>query len=321
MLRPKTTTFYVRALVIVIAIGLVSPVFAIIGIGAHYGIDLTLKMDNKLMEQTQFSDLKFALNDLPAFPPNFNVNSILSGQDIPVYINRKDWKNTGINFGGKVYIDVLPFINAFEISTNFGVWQYDGSVLYPSRISLRSNPSANATKFSDLVDIEYDTLAVSLKKLYPNRFFWGVDKTPYAKLHFDATLRKYILQAPPILKTVKIYGGAGMSVDFATPVLSSHLIEDAIGISLSNTYNLSEMGTELFNDQALQKKILDQIINNMMTPHFGCHLDLGTMIKLPMIPLGFYVDGKFIIRFDKMDKYVDIGGTGLLFNIGAAVAF
>jgi hypothetical protein len=38
------------------------------------------------------------------------------------------------------------------------------------------------------------------------------------------------------------------------------------------------------------------------------------------MPLGFYVDGKYIIRFDKLDKYVDVGGSGFLINIGAALA-
>ena len=315
----KKTRLRTRLLAMVFLAGLISPVFAIIGIGAHYGIDLTLKMDNKLMEQTDFSNLKFSLSGLPGFPTGFDAGSVLKGQEIPIYINRKDWKNTGINFGGKIYIDVLPFINALEISTNFGVWQYDGSVLYPSSIKVNSQPTG--TKFSDLVDVQYDTMSVSLKELYPNRFFWGVTQTPYAKLHFDATIRKYILQAPPIIKTFKLYGGAGMSVDFATPMLSSHLIEDAIGSTLNDTFNLSQMGQDLFKNDAVTKKIVDQIINKMMTPHYGCHLDLGAMIKIPMIPLGFYIDGKFIIRFDKMDKYVDIGGTGFLFNVGAALAF
>jgi hypothetical protein len=59
----------------------------------------------------------------------------------------------------------------------------------------------------------------------------------------------------------------------------------------------------------------------MMTPHWGCHIDLGVMLKLPVIPLGFYVDGKFMIPFGKMDKNVDIGGLGLLVNSGVSLNF
>jgi len=291
------------------------PVSALIGIGAHYGIDLTLKMDNKLMEQTQLDNLKFSLSGLPSIP-GINPDSVLTGKDIPVYINRKDWKNTGINFGGKIYVDVLPFIDALEVSTNFGVWQYNGSVLYPKSITPKYPPPAQASRFQDLVDVTYDTLQLSIKKIYPNRYFWGVTETPYAKLHFDATIRKYLLQLPPVIKILKIYGGAGMSVDFATPMLSSKLIDDAL-----RSYSSVPLSSDIFSSQDLQKKIIDQIINNMMTPHYGCHIALGSMIKLPMIPLGFYIDAKYIIRFDKMDKYVDIGGNGFLINLGAALAF
>jgi hypothetical protein len=296
-----------------------SPVFALIGIGAHYGIDLTLKMDNK-MEQTDFSDLKFKLQDAVSLPSGYNDSSILTGKDIPVYVNRKDWKNTGINFGGKIYVDVIPFIDALEISTNFGVWQYNGSIIYPKSISINPTPAPNASKFTDLASIDYDTLSLTLKQLYPDRFFWGVTETPYAKLHFDLTVRKYLLQVPPIVKILKVYGGAGMTVDFATPMLSSKLVEDAIGSTLDGTYTMAGMKTGIFDQNAIMKKIIDRIIDNMMTPHYGCHLALGTMIKLPMVPVGLYADAKYIIQFDKLDKYVDIGGSGFLINLGLAFA-
>ena len=34
-----------------------SSVFALAGIGIHYGFDMTLKMDDKIMEQATFSNL------------------------------------------------------------------------------------------------------------------------------------------------------------------------------------------------------------------------------------------------------------------------
>jgi hypothetical protein len=313
----------VRFLSVILISCFISPLFAIIGIGAHYGIDLTLKMDTKLMEQTTFDSLKFSLKGkgITSLPSKFDSLSILKGADIPVFINRKDWQNTGINMGGKIYVDVIPFINALEISGNFGVWQYDGSVIYPKSISVNPNASANSSKLSDLAIVNYDTMVISLKQINPDRFFWGVEKTPYAKLHFDATLRKYLLQTPPILKTFKIYAGLGATLDFATPMLSSGLIEKAVASTLKGTYTLDQMGPAVFSNPDVKRKILNTIIDDMLTPHWGCHLDLGTMIKVPMIPLGFYVDGKYIIRFDKMDKYVDIGGNGLLFNFGIALAF
>jgi hypothetical protein len=78
---------------------------------------------------------------------------------------------------------------------------------------------------------------------------------------------------------------------------------------------------KVLSDQKTMLKVLDEILNKMMTPHFGCHIALGAMVKIPMIPVGIYVDGKYIILFNKLDKYVDIGGNGLLINIGAALAF
>jgi hypothetical protein len=315
MLKPR----YLLWVSMVLFAGLTFKASAIIGIGAHYGIDLTMKMNDKLMEQTSFDNLKFSLSDLTAWPTGYDSTSVLSGKDIPIYINRTGWKNTGINFGGKIYVDVLPFVDALEISTNFGVWQYNGSVIYPKNISVNS-AAVNNGRFTDLVNIDYDTISISMKKLYPNRFFWGVDQTPYAKLHFDATIRKYLLQVPPVVKILKFYGGAGMSIDFATPVLSSNLIQDALGSTLNGSYNMADMG-QVFDNTVIMKKILDKIIDNLMTPHYGCHIALGTMVKFPMIPVGFYIDGKYIIRFDKLDKYVDVGGDGFLVNIGAALAF
>jgi membrane-bound metal-dependent hydrolase YbcI (DUF457 family) len=320
MRRLGKNLLYSRFFALIIATGFLFPAFSIIGVGVHYGLDMTMSMDNKVMEQTSFSNLNFSLSGIPGLPSTFSPSTVLTSTDIPVYINRKNWENTGINLGGKLYIDVIPFIDAIEVSANFGVWQYEGSVLYPKSIAVRSSVPARASKFGDFVNITYDTLDLTLKNLWSSKFFWGVDKTPYAKLHCDATVRKYLLQIPPILKTVKFYGGLGMSIDFATPMLSSKLIEEALGSDLDKKLTLSQM-PQIFDNQEIMKKILIKIISDLMTPHYGCHVALGAMIKIPMIPLGFYVDGKYIIRFDDLDKYVNVGGSGFLVNFGAALAF
>jgi hypothetical protein len=284
---------------------------------------MTLKMDNMPMEQTTFDNLKFGLDNfiqsqIPA-GSGFMTTDLLTGKDIPVFIKRVDLKNPGINFGGKFYIDVIPVIDAIEVSTNFGVWQYDGAVIYPKSINFNTTQTTG-DPLRGWAHIDYDTMPINFQTLDPSNSFWGMDKTPYAKLHLDATIRKYLLQIPPLVKMLKIYGGAGLSVDFATPMLSAKLIEDALGPTLNTQMNYSQLNTTL-SDPTIMKKVLDEIINKMMTPHYGCNIDLGAMIKIPIMPVGFYLDAKYIILFDKLDKYVDIGGNGLLINIGAALAF
>lgn len=297
-----------------------SPVLALAGIGLHYGLDLTLKMDNKLMEPTTFDNLKLNMTGITGnMPTAYSSATTITGNQLPIFINRSGFENTGINFGGKAYIDIIPFIDAFEVSTNFGVWQYRGVIKYPKSIEFKSTqPTDVTTPFIDRVNVVYDSTELTLKNFKMSYF--GLNNTPYAKLHFDATIRKYILQLPPIVKILKVYAGAGYTLDFATPMLSAKLIQDALGSTLNTTYSYDEINTNIFNNDVVMKKVVQKILDGLMTPHSGCNLDLGAMVKIPMVPIGFYVDGKYIFLFDKLDKYVDIGGNGFLINFGIALA-
>jgi hypothetical protein len=310
-------------LALAVCLAQTSSIFALAGIGIHYGFDMTLKMDDKIMEQTTFDNLKlglsnFAPTDIPG-ASLYTPSSVLSGKDIPVYISRTSWDNPGINLGGKIYVDAIPVIDAVELSANFGAWQYNGVVKYPKSISFNQQ-NIQGDPLNGWASVQYDSTEINYKSLGSNYNFWGLDKTPYAKLHIDATVRKYLLQLPPIVKILKIYGGGGLNVDFATPMLSANLIQDALGSTLNTQMDYSQLNSVMSNPK-IMTKVLDEILNKMMTPHFGCHIALGAMVKIPMIPIGIYIDGKYIILFDKMDKYVDIGGSGLLINIGAALAF
>jgi hypothetical protein len=298
--------------------------FALMGIGLHYGLDMTLSMGDKFKEQTTFDNLKLNMTGITGTVPSalpLGTATTISGAQLPIFISRSAWENTGFNLGGKIYVDAIPFIDAIEVSGNFGIWQYNGVIKYPKSIDFK-DPNAQPTSlnapFSDRVDIGYDSTALTLENF--GKSYFGVKKTPYAKFHVDATVRKYLLQVPPIVKIVKVYGGGGLNVDFATPMLSGRLIQDALGDQLDKTMSYTELNA-LFQDPAVMKKVVNEILAKMMTPHFGMHLALGTMVKIPMVPLGFYVDGKYIILFEKLDKYVDIGGNGLLLNFGVALAF
>ena len=151
--------------------------------------------------------------------------------------------------------------------------------------------------------------------------YLGLKNTPYMKLNFDLTLRKYIVRFPKPLKTLNLYGGGGVSLIFATPVLSSKLVEDALGSKLDVTLANNALGTSLLGNDQIMKAVVEEIAGQFMTPHWGAHIDLGVMIKIPVIPVGIYVDGKFMIPFTDLDKSVDVGGRGLLLNTGICLTF
>jgi hypothetical protein len=224
-----------------------------------------------------------------------------------------------VNIGAKIYIDVIPVIDGIELSTNFGYWEYNGSMKYPTGLSFKSNADfSTATSPDSLFDVIYDSLPLTLEEF--DMDFLGIKNTPFMKLNFDLTIRKNLLQLPKRLKVLRLYGGGGVSLHFATPILNKKLIQDALGDALTGTKSISSLTTDFTNPE-LTKKILKEITSNLMIPHWGCHIALGAMVKLPVIPLGIYVDGKLMIPFDKIDENVDLGGFGFLVNSGVGLTF
>lgn len=293
-----------------------SSVFALIGFGIHWGNDFTLRMDNVTGEQISMEALKIDAESIGSVP--VEELTTITADLLPLYINRKSWDRTPFNFGVKFYLDIIPFIDAVELSTNFAWWEYDGSILFPSDIRYKDDVS-EINGPQDLFEAQYDTLRVTLDRFGMD--FWGFHKTPYMKLQFDLTVRKYIYQFPPALKTVKFYGGGGLSLIFSTPVLSNKLIEDALKPYLETVNTIDELRGEIFDNYDISKKIIKEITSNLMIPHWGCHIDLGAMVKFPVIPVGIYFDGKILIPFQKPDNSVDLGGAGFLFNTGINLHF
>jgi len=292
------------------------PSMAIVGIGIHWGNDLTLNMDNVQDEQLALAGLSIDTGTIEGQLPAGLTE--ISGDNLPVFINRTDWTRTPFNIGAKIYIDIIPILDVIELSTNFGLWEYEGSIKYPTSLEFRDDVPAEINGPDDLFKPVYDSLPITLEEF--DMGFLGLKKTPYMKLNFDLTVRKYIVQIPKSLKTLKLYGGAGASVHFATPILNKGLIEDALGSAIEGTKGVSELGSEIFENEEISKKIVKEITSSLMTPHWGCHIDLGAMIKIPVIPVGFYVDGKLMIPFDNMDKNVDLGGAGFLLNTGICLS-
>jgi hypothetical protein len=303
----------------VLLLSMAFPSMAIVGVGIHWGNDLTLRMDDAKDEQLGLAGLKINITSIDSqanMPPELTE---ISAENLPIYINRTGWDRTPFNFGAKIYIDIIPLIDAVEFSSNFGWWEYDGSIKYPKSLAFKNVNISEVDGPEDLFEAEYDILPITMEEF--DMSFLGFKKTPYMKLNFDLTARKYIAQFPKSVKLLKLYGGAGLSVHFATPILNKGLIEDALGDAIEGAKDVAELGTDIFANKEVAKKIIKEITSNLMTPHWGCHLDLGVMVKLPVIPVGIYVDGKLMIPFDNMDKNVDLGGAGFLLNTGISLSF
>jgi hypothetical protein len=271
--------------------------YSIAGIGFHYGLDYSLSMKNTELyaERVALSNLSLTTTD-PGFPT-------LSGNNLPIFISRKDFTSTGLNLGGKIYIDIIPFIDAVEVSFNYGVWKYQGAINFPTGLVQAANLNLNNP--ADPANFTYMSLPLQAD-----------GKTPYSKLQFDLTARKYLVQIPPIIKIIKIYGGAGMTFNFATPMLSNKLIQDVMANAAQGSKDITSLASSLFTD-AIAAQVVDKLKSGFSEKSVGMHIDAGILIKLPFIPLGLYTDAKFMIPFGKLDSEVDdLKGTGFLINLG-----
>lgn len=304
------------------AFALVGPSFGLAGIGVHYGVaDLTLQMDDTKLpgEKLFFEQLSY---DMSSYNSNLPVLDSL-----PISVLREGFEAHPLNLGGKVYLDIIPFLDAVEISCNFGVWQYDGSIRYPvsvdtAYVNRNASGISNGNYSKDSLFV-YDTRPLTLKEFGIG--YLGLDKTPYAKLHFDLTVRKNVIKIPKRLKIIRVYAGAGASLHFATPVLSAGMVQDVIENSLDNLDGAADLIDELqgnvFENDEVMEKVVKKIIEGLTEPTVGMHIVVGTMVKPPVVPFGIYVDGKFMIPFGAMDPNVDLGGYGVLLNAGLTFGF
>ncbi|MBD3241653.1 MAG: hypothetical protein GF331_13770 [Chitinivibrionales bacterium] len=315
-MRSRLATAALTAAVVVLT---AFPLQAKLGIGVHWGFDWSVDVDDMRMEQLVFEDIQLEASGIGGTTPT-GAPAQIPGDLLPIYIDRTDFQRTVVNFGGKILIDALRYFEV-EVSTNFGLWEYEGLIIYPRSMQWRNNVSyQDAQSPEDLYTIVYDTLAVTTESL--DSKYWGLDKTPYAKIHFDATIRKTFLKFPKRLKTLSLYAGGGLSLHFATPVLSAELIENALGDQLDQAFStVDALGSGFLGNEQIMTAVLDQITAGLSEPKWGIHFVAGTQIKIPVIPIAVYVDGKWMIPFGQMDEYVDVNGHGFLVNGGIMLKF
>lgn len=304
------------------------------------------EMLNSTLSSTAESDetMKAALESLDSLlatipnSPVGNVNELINEitgnsnleAKLPFYLSRSDWTRSMVNIGGKVWVDLkrLKLINALEASFNFGVWEYKGSINYPGSVksdigqsdveSFLETGDYNKLFNMEQADITLESVGLDYLKMF------GVSQTPVMKFHLDLTVKKNLVAKPEASKRFKLYLGVGPSLHLATPILTPEFINDIVNESLEGAANTISAGEVLFDGEGLQKKILDKLIEEAKNPTFGANIVLGTSLKLPVIPVAFFADMKYMLYFGDLDDNVDIKAPGyrsFLFNLGAAVSF
>jgi hypothetical protein len=321
------------------------PTHALIGAGIQWGFDFTLDMDNTYDDHLSFTQDVLSPNQFISTSsiPNLAYDLIPSGytvselssminanietfqQRAPFTLSRSDWCRSKINFGGKIFFDDIPIIDAVEVSFNLGAWEYDAVLKYPSGLMQDSISREDIDEFVTTANYEkilqMDSTHLSLDKFKDIRFpgLFGLTKTPYFKFHLDLTIRKNIVAKPSSTKIFKLYLGGGPSFHLGSPILTSDFVEEVLANTIASAQNnLESLGNNM--STAIMENVLEELVSRSKNPTFGMNIIAGIMVKPPVIPLGFFVDSKLMIPFGDMDENVDLGGVGFVINLGIALS-
>jgi len=301
------------------------------GMGVHWGFDFSMSMKNgnDIMDIPGGAfDLRhfpgFELPEIPEIPDdNPDIPDITV--DVPNFLitdpylkmSRSDWERSPINFGGKLFVDVVPYIETIELSFNLGVWQYNCVASYLDVDSIRGlmfpdgdSPEESLRELPEV--LPYKDVPLTLKEYNLN--YLGLDGTPYLKLQLDASVRKTVFN----LWRVKFNAGAGVSVNFATPLLNSSLIE---AVQNDRKIETAEDLVKNFMDdsEGMGQDIVKKILSESLIPRFGAHIAAGARLKMSVV--GIYVDGKLLIPISKYDENKQVKSLGILINTGLSLLF
>lgn len=314
------------------------------GIGIHYNIDLSVTMDDQLNDPLRFDagssfdpsvflfsgadSLKQAFGADSAYFDTLmsgvmNPNSAAYGA-LPVTFSRSNLKASPINFGGKVYLNIKPVVNAgLEGSFNIGFWQYDAVMKYP--VAVKSDLSTadaqaflSSGNYGNLMQMDSISLDPKTVGLTVPGFIKGMQ---YTKINVDLTLKKFLKY--PADKVLRLYLGAGGGVHMGTPLMTPELVNEMLASTLSSagtTIGGFQTALTPAQAQAVGKQIVDKLLKDGKKPVFGPHIAVGAHVKLPVVPIGIYLDGKYTFIVGDLDKNAkDLKGNGLRFNAGLSL--
>ncbi len=187
--------------------------------------------------------------------------------------------------GVKLWLDFLPMVD-LEVASNLQFGYYDLAVVQ----------SGNSH------DVKFDLGIPGMK-----------DSPFYARSQTDVAILYPFLKLPPGISILKLYAGGGLSCGAATQTLSAKFAKKALANAPTTEYNPATDG------YAEATKVLVKAIEDEgMVSGVGAFVQAGAHVKLPVIPIAAYADGKY--RFLGSNPEL-IDGQDLSFELGVALAF
>jgi hypothetical protein len=271
-----------------------APAYGLLGIGAHKGIDFSIDMGDASSQIVFEKSLMHA------------SDSVIDGS-ITYTLTRMGWERTLMNFGGKFFVDVIPVIDALEISFNFGTWEYQCNFTYPYQ-------PIGGNIIDSTVSLTPENFGIDPR--------WGVNNLPYTKLHIDLTIRKYIVRIPKKLKLLNLHAGGGFNFIMETAVITENMVREKFATVLTeDSYNMLDRNdNDKISGKAALKDIIRDIMGGMTEKNGGIHLVAGATFQLPAVPLALYGDAKLLVPFAELGGDAKIGGIGFVLNAGVAIS-
>lgn len=246
-----------------------APVHALVGIGVSGGLN-TNSIDAKTENLTD--------GDLPDF---FKTSGVVNPS--VSYMRAKMSSMTQLGVKAWLELPLLPV--EFEAASNLAWGSYKSTMSY--------SDGTNTT----IIPVDIPSPLAGM----------GEDKgsTPYVNLLTDLTIRYPLLKLPPVLNTLKLYVGAGVTHVMATRVIDKKDIQ--------STFESASAGGFSTTDTEASTKIVE---DNLLQSTFGGHLSVGAQVKIPVIPIALFVDGKWY-----MNAAVSDAANKYPFTVNAGIGF
>jgi hypothetical protein len=189
--------------------------------------------------------------------------------------------------GVKAWLELPVIPVEFELAENVGFGSYTSNVVFTDGTDSKVIP----------LDIKSPIPGLGSKS----------GSTPYFSSLTDLTLRYPVLEFPPLspIKPLKIWVGAGGTYAIASHVVDKTDLKDVF--SAPGSFDMNNPSTAA-----------DTYKSKLTTSTFGGHLAAGVQLKIPVLPIALFIDGKWYLHVgtsDAASKYPFAANAGLGFSI------